>query len=274
MNTNSNTYTIIYSIVLVVVVAAVLAFTAITLQPQQETNVKVETISKILTTVGLYNTESEMSNEDIMRAYSENISKAVLVNAQGEVCGQMNTDFKNIEIKGQSELKSQNDLMKKVASGDANAQSGIALPVYIFNVEGREISVVPCYGAGLWGPIWGYIAFDSDMNTIDGAVFDHKGETPGLGAEIATSWFCDNFKGKKINNSQNEFVSIKVVKGGAAEDDINGVDAISGGTITSQALEKAIGMWLQGYLPYFQKTLALSQPQGEEINTIDNNVEE
>ena len=114
MNTNSNTYTVIYSIILVVVVAAVLAFTAITLQPKQETNVKVETISKILTTVGLYNTESQMSNEDILKTYSENIQEAVLVNFNGEVSGQMSSDVNNIEIKGQSDLKAQNDIMKKI----------------------------------------------------------------------------------------------------------------------------------------------------------------
>ena len=249
MNTNSNTYTVIYSIILVVVVAAVLAFTAITLQPKQETNVKVETISKILTTVGLYNTESQMSNEDILKTYSENIQEAVLVNFNGEVSGQMSSDVNNIEIKGQSDLKAQNDIMKKINAGDEAAQSQLVLPVYIFNVNGEKITVVPCYGAGLWGPIWGYLAFDKDMNTIDGAVFDHKGETPGLGAEIATNWFRENFKGKKINDAENNFVSIEIVKGGAADDDINGVDAISGGTITSDALEKAINEKTKAIIP-------------------------
>lgn len=247
MNTNSNTYTVIYSIILVVVVAAVLAFTAITLQPLQDTNVKVETISKILSAVGLHDFKSTISNDEIMKTYSENIAEAVLVNSEGEVVGTMNTEISNIEIKGNSDLKAQNDLMKK---GD---KESIQLPIYIFNVEGKKITAVPCYGAGLWGPVWGYIALEEDMNTVVGATFDHKGETPGLGAEIATDWFCNNFKGKKINNAENQFVSIKVVKGGAAEDDFNGVDAISGGTITSQALEKAIGMWLEAYVPYFSK---------------------
>lgn len=278
MNTNSNTYTVIYSIILVVVVAAVLAFTAMTLQPKQETNVKVETISKILTTAGLYNTEMEMSNDDILRTYSENIEEAVVVNFEGEVISKMNTDEGKIEIKGQSDLKAQNDLMKKINAGDASAKSKLELPVYIFNLNGEKITVVPCYGAGLWGPIWGYLAFDKDMNTINGAVFDHKGETPGLGAEIATDWFCNNFKGKKIHNAQNEFVSIKVVKGGASEEDINGVDAISGGTITSAALEKAIDMWLRFYVPYFNTQLSQAectciQAAAENVETV-NNVEE
>lgn len=277
MNTNSNTYTVIYSIILVVVVAAVLAFTAITLQPKQETNVKVETISKILTTVGLYNTESQMSNEDILKTYSENIQEAVLVNFNGEVSGQMSSDVNNIEIKGQSDLKAQNDIMKKINAGDEAAKSSLKLPVYVFNVNGEKITVVPCYGAGLWGPIWGYLAFDKDMNTIDGAVFDHKGETPGLGAEIATNWFRENFKGKKINDAENNFVSIEIVKGGAADDDINGVDAISGGTITSDALEKAIDTWLRFYVPYFnnQKTQDCAcDCCGEEHAESVNNVEE
>lgn len=246
MNTNSNTYTVIYSVILVVVVAVVLAFTAMTLQQAQETNVKVETISKILTSVGLYDAESGMTNDQILKAYSDNIKEAVLVNAEGQVTGSLETVF------GQSDLKLQTTYIKKASEGDADAKAKIALPVYIFNVDGKDIPVVPCYGAGLWGPIWGYLAFEGDMNTIEGAVFDHKGETPGLGAEIATDWFRNNFTGKKIYNAEGEFTSVKVVKGGASEDDINGVDAISGGTITSQALEKAIKTWLEAYVPYFE----------------------
>ena len=252
MNTNSNTYTVIYSVILVVVVAVVLAFTAITLQPAQETNVKVETISKILSSVGLYDAESGMSNDEIIKTYSDNIKEAILVNAEGQVIGNMKTDAKNVELKGQSDLKLQTTYIKKASEGDAAAKAEIALPVYIFNVNGKTVPVVPCYGAGLWGPIWGSLAFEGDMNTIEGAIFDHKGETPGLGAEIATDWFRKNFTGKKIYNAEGKFTSVKVVKGGASEDDINGVDAISGGTITSQALEKAIKTWLEAYVPYFE----------------------
>ena len=259
MNTNSNTYTVIYSVILVVVVAVVLAFTAMTLQPAQQTNVKVETISKILTSVGLFDAESGMSNDDILKTYSENIKEAILVNADGQVIGNMKTDVKNIELKGQSDLKLQSTLINKMNTGDASAKADIALPVYIFNVDGKTIPVVPCYGAGLWGPIWGYLAFEEDMNTLEGAVFDHKGETPGLGAEIAQPWFCVNFVGKKIYDAEGNFTSIKVVKGGAAEDDINGVDAISGGTITSQALEKAIKNWIEAYVPYFKTIKAVEE---------------
>ena len=131
MNTNSNTYTVIYSVILVVVVAVVLAFTALTLQPAQDTNVKVETISKILTSVGLYDAESEMSNDEIIKTYSENIQEAILVDAEGKVIGNMSTDAKSIELKGQGDLKLQSTFIKKASEGDADAKANIALPVYI-----------------------------------------------------------------------------------------------------------------------------------------------
>ena len=159
------------------------------------------------------------------------------------------------EVAGTSELKAQYDAMRKIGdNGDESLLEGLRLPVYIFNVNGQIIRVVPCYGAGLWGPIWGYLAFTEDMNTIDGAVFDHKGETPGLGAEIALPKFYEPFKGKQILDENGDFVSISVVKGGA-KGDIHGVDAISGGTITSKALENTMRTWLSFYRPYFTNVI-------------------
>ena len=153
------------------------------------------------------------------------------------------------------ELKAQYDIMKKIGEGtDESLKAGLRLPVYIFNVNGQTIRVVPCYGAGLWGPIWGYLAFTEDMNTLDGAVFDHKGETPGLGAEIALPKFYDQFGGKQILDENGNFVSVSVVKGGA-KGDIHGVDAISGGTITSKALETTMRTWLSFYRPYFTNVI-------------------
>ena len=108
-------------------------------------------------------------------------------------------------------------------------------------------------GVGLWGPIWGNIAFESDFNTIAGATFDHKGETPGLGAEINTSWFEDEFKGKTIFDEQGKFVSVNVVKGGAGENAPHAVDAISGGTITSNGVKDMLLTGLDNYVPYIKK---------------------
>lgn len=253
MNTNGNTYTVIYSAVLVILVAAILAYVSLALQPRQNDNIRVETMSKILTAAGLYNAEEAEAAADINKftiaLYNDNLQAAIYVNGNGEKTGDMK------EVAGTSELKAQYDIMKKIGDGtDESLKAGIRLPVYIFNVNGQTIRVVPCYGAGLWGPIWGYLAFTEDMNTLDGAVFDHKGETPGLGAEIALPKFYDQFGGKQILDENGNFVSVSVVKGGA-KGDIHGVDAISGGTITSKALETTMRTWLSFYRPYFTNVI-------------------
>ena len=253
MNTNGNTYTVIYSAVLVILVAAILAYVSLALQPRQNDNIRVETMSKILTAAGLYNTEEAEAAADINKftigLYNDNLQAAIYVNGNGEKTGDMK------EVAGTSELKAQYDAMRKIGdNGDESLLKGLRLPVYIFNVNGQIIRVVPCYGAGLWGPIWGYLAFTEDMNTLDGAVFDHKGETPGLGAEIALPKFYEPFKGKQILDENGDFVSISVVKGGA-KGDIHGVDAISGGTITSKALENTMRTWLSFYRPYFTNVI-------------------
>lgn len=253
MNTNGNTYTVIYSAVLVILVAAILAYVSLALQPRQNDNIRVETMSKILTAAGLYNAEEAEAAADINKftiaLYNDNLQAAIYVNGNGEKTGDMK------EVAGTSELKAQYDIMKKIGDGtDESLKAGLRLPVYIFNVNGQTIRVVPCYGAGLWGPIWGYLAFTEDMNTLDGAVFDHKGETPGLGAEIALPKFYSQFEGKRILDENGDFVSVSVVKGGA-KGDIHGVDAISGGTITSKALETTMRTWLSFYRPYFTNVI-------------------
>ena len=102
------------------------------------------------------------------------------------------------------------------------------LPVFVANVDGATKYILPIYGAGLWGPIWGYISLDDNKDTVYGTFFDHQGETPGLGAEITTPEFNKEFRNKQIF-SGNQLVGILVVKGGNASG-ANEVDAISGGT--------------------------------------------
>ncbi len=244
MNTNSNTYTVIYSIILVVVVAAVLAFAAMFLKPTQEDNVKMDTISQILTAAGI--TYAEDAN--ILEIYKDNISKAILVNTDGDVLDDtlITSDIKKLQVYSNSELKAQKVAIEK-KEADPTDTTKVSLPVYIFK---NGISVVPCYGAGLWGPIWGYIGVNDDL-TIVKAYFGHKGETPGLGAKITDEPenFADLFSGKKITEE------IKVGKGVNPERkaDINAVDAISGATITSNATGVMVNQWLKFYEPYFAK---------------------
>ncbi len=127
------------------------------------------------------------------------------------------------------------------------------LKFYEATVEGKTLYIIPVSGSGLWGPIWGYVAVEGDWDTISGVVFDHKGETPGLGAEIVGANFTGQFVGKKLFEGDS-FVGISVLKGaGASAGNDHAVDAISGGTITSKAVEAMIKDTVSEYLPYIKE---------------------
>lgn len=250
MNTNSNVYTVIYSTVLVVVVAAILAFAAEGLKDKQNENVKLETITKVLTAAAQSDDNFTIDeNTDILATYRDRVIDAYFVDFEGKKVGEsMNLgkdDLKNIQVASTSDLKKQNDIIKKIEKGDADAAKSLRLPVYVFDINDQTITVLPIYGAGLWGPVWGYLAFAQDGRSIDGAIFDHKSETPGLGAKIAEEPFYGQFKGRKLTDKG----GFSVVKGGA-RGDINSVDAISGASITSQAVGTTINIWMKYYLPY------------------------
>ena len=229
MNTNSNTYTVIYSIILVVIVAAVLAFAAMFLKPMQEANVKKDTIGQILTA-------ATVNGEDILATYQKEIESAILVDMNGNKVGDL--DVASCEVYDNSALKRQ------------IAADSKALPVYIFK---NGITVVPCYGAGLWGPIWGYIGLEGDLKTIKAVCFGHKGETPGLGAKIADEpSFAEAFVGQQVGSGN---VLFEILKPANRQTERNGVDAISGATITSQALGNTLNQWFGFYQNYFAKNV-------------------
>lgn len=244
MNTNGNLYTIIYSTIIVVLVAAILAYTSLALQPKQDANVKAEAISQMLTAAKYYDktTLEQMGNDKILAEYVKDIDKALVINGEGQVIDSL--DKANSEIYTESQLKAQKNLMK------ANNKNAMRLPVFIFNKDGKKITVIPCYGAGLWGPIWGYLAFSDDMKTFVGAYFDHASETPGLGAKIKDDpSFRKEFEGKTADFTATKIFSI--VKGGAPAGQTNAIDAITGATMTSKGLSAAIEQWLEFYKPYF-----------------------
>ena len=253
MNTNSNVYTIIYTTVIVVVVAAVLAFVSTRLKPMQNANIKAETLSQMMTAAGLGSKEdfSKMGNDGVLGTYSENIEQAFTVNLAGERTGELKTAKDEIELI--DNLKPQNKAI--LAAGEPQ------LPVYKFK---SGVTVVPVYGAGLWGPIWGYIALEEDLRTIAGAYFDHDSETPGLGAKIKDEpSFKAQFEGKVFNleNPSNPF---DIVKGGAPEGAMDKIDAISGATMTCNGLNQAIDIWIGAYANYFSKAAAAQAETTEE----------
>jgi Na+-transporting NADH:ubiquinone oxidoreductase subunit C len=248
MNTNNNVYTIIYTTLIVVVVAALLAFVSQSLKGRQEANEKAETISQMLT-AAQYGTKAELdklSNADKLAKYADEIEKAFVVDLEGNVL----RDLESMEVYGPKVLKRQNYNIK----GGANKTGEPELPVFVFK---NGNTVVPIYGAGLWGPIWGYVSFSPDNATIAGAYFDHESETAGLGAKIKDDpAFQAEFVGEQPDFTQaNVF---EIVKGGAPADADgksvldNKIDAITGATMTSQGLDAAIDTWLGAYAKYFQ----------------------
>lgn len=261
MNTNGNVYTVIYSTVIVVLVAAILAFAAMSLKPRQDANIKAETISQMLAAAQFFTKEElgEMGNDKVLAEYAKNIDKAYIINTEGDSVRSLDIDIKNIELA--DDLKSQN---KKIKNGSKELE----LPVYVFNKDNKKVSVVPVYGAGLWGPVWGYLAFDEDMKTILGAYFDHESETPGLGAKIKDDPdFRAEFVGK--NAEFNSDVVFSVIKGGAPEGQTNAIDAITGATMTSRGLGDAIDVWLTSYKPFFLKKSASIVKESEPVIQAD-----
>ncbi len=216
MDTNKNLYTVIYATLMVVVVAVVLAFASSLLKERQQRNVEIERKQMILRSVHLAKDASEAADKD---SYIENE-------------------------------------YAKFITDSSITENGKELTLYICKKESDNIYyIIPLRGTGLWGPVWGYISLKNDFNTIYGATYDHKSETPGLGAEITTDLFCKQFEEKKIFDNKGEFVSVKVVKGGAKADNLHEVDAISGGTITSKAVESMIYDNIIEYTNFFSAKL-------------------
>jgi Na+-transporting NADH:ubiquinone oxidoreductase subunit C len=251
MDTNKNSYTIIYSIVMVVVVAAVLAFVSLSLKDKQNENISNEKKQYLLASVGL----GADANFDSV------IKSAVVVDGNGKIINTADSDVAKSEAFAIS-TSEQNTKIKALATLAPEAQEAakaeLRLPVFIADLpDGSQAYIFSAYGAGLWGPIWGWVSLKTDFSTIVGVKFDHQGETPGLGAEIATPKFSNQFIGKEIF-ANGEFTSVAIVKGGVKEGSTNQVDAISGGTITSKALEASILNWFEAYLPYIKSLQALA----------------
>ncbi len=231
MDRNSNAYTFLFAVIMVAVVASALAFAATGLQPAQAVNVKQEKMQNILGTVGI-----ETSRDSAEVLFNKYIVDQVALDSNGEV--KSDVDAFTVDLK--KELKR-----------PVEEQS---FPLYVADVEGTKYYVVPLRGKGLWDAIWGYVALKDDVNTIKGVVFDHKGETPGLGAEITQGWFKKRFEDEKIYDEAGNFIGVSVVKGyqGGDNKDDNAVDAISGSTITGNGVTDMISERLKNYLPYFK----------------------
>lgn len=219
LNTNSNSYIIAYASILVVVVAFLLAFVSSSLKATQDKNVKNDVKSQILAAL-------KIDTEDVDGTFASTVKDNLWNgNALTEVAAdEFKTNY-NPEIK----------------AGKYH--------VFVATVEGETKYVLPVYGAGLWGPIWGYIALDADKETIFGAYFNHEGETAGLGAEIKDSkTWRKQFEGKKIVDGENIILGVK--KSSDKPNPECEVDAVTGATLTCNGVDQMLKVSLANYLSF------------------------
>ena len=224
MNTNSNSYTIIYASVMVIIVAFLLAFVSSSLKATQDKNVQLDTKKQILAALNIKNVE------DADAEYKKYVKGDMLMNADGTLTENTGDFATNYEKEAKEKKR---------------------LHVFVCEVDGQTKYVVPVYGVGLWGAIWGYVALNEDKDTVYGTYFSHASETPGLGAEIATDWFQQEFVGKKTLVVDS--VPRSVVKHGKVEKADYQVDGISGGTITSVGVDTMLKKCLKEYVKFLTK---------------------
>jgi Na+-transporting NADH:ubiquinone oxidoreductase subunit C len=234
----SNSYIYIYSSVMVVLVAALLAMAATVLKPFQQKNLEIAKKLEILHSIdkGWDAGEAESKNAYVESEYDKYILKTFVVNSEGDSVADKDAFSveMNVEMKKNSEARVYPVFLATKEDGSRN---------FIFSVQGK----------GLWGPIWGYVALADDLNKVTGVFFDHQGETPGLGAEINTRIFQAQFVDKTMFDDGGNFVSIKILKNNEPAVPGHSVDAISGGTITSKGLEATVFDSMKNYLPFIKK---------------------
>ncbi len=248
MDRNSNLYTILFAAVVVTVSAVLLAVAVMVLKPAQERNKRQEKMTDIMYTIGL--------DKEALTAKAA--AEGLKLNYK-----LIEKYFKKYFIK-QYALKADGTVDENVNAFDINMKAEIKkpaeqqrYPIYIADMDGHKYYVIPLYGKGLWDDIWGYIALNEDLNTVKGVKFGHKGETPGLGAEITKKWFENQFKGEKIFDKDGTFKGITLSKTNKdpenKDKEDHEVDAISGSTLTSNGVTNMLQERLKHYLPFFEK---------------------
>lgn len=237
----SNTYIILFAIGLTVILGGALSLTSVGLKPLQDKQVELDTKKKILGAVmDISNIEDP---NEVLRVYSEKV-KSLVVDYDGN---ELTTD-----PKGNPYVAEKVNIQK---NSKLDAQER-AYPVFMFIGESGEVEayIFPTFGAGLWDWISSYVAFGKDLNTIKGIAFDHKGETPGLGARLTEPGVQSRFEGKKIFDENNNLVSVRVVKGegntGLSDYE---VDGLSGATMTTKGVNVMLLHYLECYAAYIEK---------------------
>jgi Na+-transporting NADH:ubiquinone oxidoreductase subunit C len=243
VNTDKNSYTLLFAVAMVFVVGSLLAFTASSLKPRITENERMEKQQNILYAMGVNDNEGTsrefISTDKVAGEFSKYIKQQLVIDANGG--STEDTQAYLIDVKKEQ---------AKAKNGETRR-----LPLFVGEKDGKTFYIAPIRGKGLWDAIWAYIAVDKDM-VVQGVFFDHKGETPGLGANINQRFFMDDFTGERLLDDNGKFKGIAVAKGNndpknLIKDDYE-VDAIAGSTITGDGVSAMLKADLKLYLPYFK----------------------
>ena len=226
---NSNSYTFGFAILMVIVVGSLLAVASQGLKTRQEKNATDKKMMSILSAINI-----DATRENAQEMYNKYVIDSKIISGKD-----LSAEAFNVDIK--KEFRDKN-----ISVSDRN------YPLYICEKGSDKYYIIPVIGTGLWGPIWGFVALESDFKTIYGANFDHKSETPGLGAEIKYASYSDQYTGETISDTTGSFQPIIVVKDGSGSGINSKVDGITGGTITSKGVEEMTTRTLEVYVNYFK----------------------
>lgn len=225
MDRDSNKYNLIFASVLVVLVAVILSITHEILKDKQQQNANIDKMEQILRSVKI-----EVPKNEVEQKFKDVVTNMYMIDTEGNII----PNSKDVVFEAEMKVEMSKPFDKR------------QYPVYEVEIDGAKKYILALYGKGLWGPIWGYIAVNADGNSIYGIDISHASETPGLGAEIALSWFADRFIGKELFKN-GQFKSVAVVKHGKVPIGQDYVDGISGGTITSHGVDHMLLQTLEGY---------------------------
>lgn len=226
MNTNKNSYTLIYASIVVIIVPFLLAFVSSILGPQSQANERINKKKQILSSLNIRNLE----NAQVEDEYSKVVLQDEIVNSKGEVVANGTDKDKDGFAISDKEISSE------------------SLPVYVCEINGSKKYVFPLVGRGLWGGLSGYIALNDDLNSVYGTYFTHESETAGLGARITEEAFQKQFEGKSVQ--KDNAIALKVVKNGQVKDNQTECDGITGATLTSNGVSEMLVESLTKYLPF------------------------
>lgn len=267
LNRESNAYTIIFAVIMVVIVGGGLAAMAKWAKPYIVANEQNEKKQNIIQAMADSTLKADITREQAKEQFPTLVKRRVTLSYNGDILFDSKEagndidpknpdDAFNVNLRKQYKLYGKK-IIKENRGDDAGLRSALAkeenikYPMFIGEKEGETVYVVPAVGTGLWDDVWGYIGINSDFTEIIGSTFDHKGETPGLGSKITEDWFEDQFKGKKLVNEDGSFATLQLLKPGVPTNEYQ-VNGISGATFTGVGVADMLERTFVVYQNFFK----------------------